>query len=477
MRVIGITGSIACGKSTVSGEMARNGYPVIDGDLLSRELTRAGSPVLNDIRNAFGDQFLLENGELNRAALGEKVFSDPQALRRLNDLMAQPLRNLILKRIEEARASGAKLCFLDLALLFEAKYDQLCDSTWCVWLSEDVQLERLMKRDGYNREQALSRMRSVLSPDEKATLASAVIDNTGAVEETLAQARALMEKERQRAENAPRRRRAAADVHAAAGAPEQEINSVRRSRSGSTDGQGDTLSLDRPEAARRKPTTRKAAWPMPKWLSISLISLTSLLVLSLTAQILMSAYLVRQADKHRAEQQAIDENYPLAYRETIEHFAGEYNLAPSLVAAIILNESSFRPTVESSVGARGLMQLMPDTAEWIAQKLRIDDYHFDKMKDPETNIRFGCWYLNYLSSLFGGDPLCVICAYHAGQGEVRSWLSNPLISSDGVTLMMGGLPEGQTRIYAGRVTRDYGIYEAKYFSSAAADRDRPSDGM
>ena len=80
------------------------------------------------------------------------------------------------------------------------------------------------------------------------------------------------------------------------------------------------------------------------------------------------------------------------------------------------------------------MQLMPDTAEWIAHKLKLDHYAFVQLYDPETNIRFGCWYLNYLSSLFHSDPFCVICAYHAGQGQVSSWLSNPVYSSDGVRL-------------------------------------------
>ena len=145
-------------------------------------------------------------------------------------------------------------------------------------------------------------------------------------------------------------------------------------------------------------------------------------------------------------------------------YSDEYNLSPSLVAAIIRNESSFRPMAESSVGARGLMQLMPDTAEWISGKLRVESFQFDQMYDPEMNIRFGCWYLNYLSSLFGGNPLSVVCAYHAGQGEVSSWLANPMYSSNGVTLNQASLPEGPTKTYAGRVTRDYGIYKEKYFT-------------
>ena len=115
------------------------------------------------------------------------------------------------------------------------------------------------------------------------------------------------------------------------------------------------------------------------------------------------------------------------------------------------------------------MQLMPDTSEWIAHKLRLDDYRFDQLYDPETNIRFGCWYLNYLSTLFSGNPLCVVCAYHAGQGEISSWLANPMYSTDGVTLNADSLPDGPTKQYAGRVIRDYGIYQAKYFNQNTAD--------
>ena len=189
-------------------------------------------------------------------------------------------------------------------------------------------------------------------------------------------------------------------------------------------------------------------------LILSIIALAAVLLVSFTAQLLMNSYLVRQKEKHIEEQQAIDRKYPIMYKDSILASASEFNVSPSLIAAVIMNESSFRPEVESGVGARGLMQLMPDTAEWIAHKLKIDHYSFESMKKPETNIRFGSWYLNYLGSLFNNDPLCVICAYHAG----------PLYSQDGRTLEYDRLPEGPTKLYAGRVIRDYGIYKAKYFT-------------
>ena len=193
----------------------------------------------------------------------------------------------------------------------------------------------------------------------------------------------------------------------------------------------------------------------------------------------MNAYLRTCSEQHAAEQAEIDRQYPLPaeYRELIERYAREYNLSPAFVSAVIRNESSFRPTVESGDGARGLMQLMPDTAEWIARKLQVSGYAFERMNDPESNIRFGCWYLNYLSRLFGGDVICVTCAYHAGQGTVTSWLSDSRYSPDGVHLSLELLPEGPTRLYAERVTRDYGIYQKKVYAPADGSDDGGSPAV
>ena len=450
MRLIGITGSIACGKSTVSRELLRRGYPVIDGDELSRELTGPDGRAVQAVRSVFGDRFISPDGSMNRRLMSRLVFSDSGAREQLDLLMAPYLRSLTEQRIQRARESGADLCFLDMPLLFEKDYDSLCDTVWCVWLPEDVQINRLMSRDGYTREETLSRIRSMLSSDEKARLSSAVIDNSGSVEDTLEQVDSLVQRELMRAKNAPRRRRT---DNAQAGQspepiPENESSSV----------------IDRPDSFRRKPSERKKSRKLPVWLSAVLISLSLLLALSFTAQMLMRAYLTRCRQTHLEEQQAIDYQYPLEYRQLIRKYAAEYNLSPALIAAVIRNESSFRPSAESSVGAKGLMQLMPDTADWIARKTGYDGFSAALLYEPEINIRFGCWYLNYLSTMFRGDPLCVVCAYHAGQGEISSWLANPLYSSNGVSLEYSKLPDGPTKTYAGRVTRDYGIYLAKYFA-------------
>ena len=455
MRLIGITGSIACGKSTVSRELFRRGYPVIDGDVLARELTAPGGAALAEIRSVFGDQYISADGSLNRRQLGQLVFSDPEARARLDRLMGPFLRNLTMERIDQARSSGASLCFLDMPLLYEKGYDRYCDAVWCVWLPEDIQLRRLMERDGFSQEDALKRMRSVMSSDRKADLASVVIDNSGSVEDTLRQVSEQLQVELRRSEASSARRRRV---------PVQESVPVQHPVKPAEPLYPEDMNVVyRPDASRRKPSERRVAFPFPRWLKTALIAFAAVLVVAFTAQLLMNAYLVNRQQKHIEEQEAIDNNYPLYYAEEIRKTAAEYHLSPALVAAVIRNESSFRPTIESPVGAMGLMQLMPATAEWIAGKLHVDNYSFNMMKDPAKNIRFGCWYLSYLSSLFNSDPYCVVCAYHAGQGEVTGWLSNPLYSSDHKTLIPNNLPEGPTKQYAGRVTRDYGIYQAKYY--------------
>ena len=149
------------------------------------------------------------------------------------------------------------------------------------------------------------------------------------------------------------------------------------------------------------PRVKAAKKKLPRWLTWATV-LSFLLVLALvTAYWLMQAYLVTDENKRAAAWQATLDNYHVTeqadgtlrvtWQEHIEKYAAQYNLQPAFVMAIIRNESSFRTKAESSVGARGLMQMMPDTAEWIAGKLDDHSYTFDSMWDAETNIRYGCW--------------------------------------------------------------------------------------
>lgn len=225
----------------------------------------------------------------------------------------------------------------------------------------------------------------------------------------------------------------------------------------------------------------------PEWMTWSIVGLCVMLLALLAAHYLMEAYLTTRtqewADAYQETlayyhvTESVDGSYAITYQDIMERYADEYNLQPAFVAAVIRNESSFRTDAESSVGARGLMQLMPDTASWIAGKLgESGAYSFDNLYDAETNIRYGCWYLNYLSRMFRGDALLVSAAYHAGQTTVTRWLSDSSISSDGVTIAVENLPDGPTKQYAGRVTTTYGIYQALLYPDDTAQDDESAVG-
>ena len=238
-----------------------------------------------------------------------------------------------------------------------------------------------------------------------------------------------------------------------------------------------------PAAVPEKPR-RVEKRKTPSWL-LTVLSLLLIGVMALVAfDFLMQAYLKTAADEKAAAYREILNNYHITekddgtlrvtWQDLIEKYAEQYNLDPAFVTAVIRNESSFRTEATSSVGARGLMQMMPDTAEWVAGKLR-DPYDFDRLYEAETSIRYGCWYLNYLSELFRGDTVLVCAAYHAGQGKVWSWFGRPEVSPDGVTVKLENIPIPETKDYVGRVTQAYGIYQTLLYPAAPAGN-VPADG-
>lgn len=220
-------------------------------------------------------------------------------------------------------------------------------------------------------------------------------------------------------------------------------------------------------AAAQSPYEVEEAEERPRikipWLGI-LTSVLALLSVFLwlnrldTGKRLEAVYQARAA----AEQQVADE-HPYLFRELIEVQAEQNNLHPAFVASIVLNESSFRPGVKSHADAMGLMQIRPDTGEYINRALDIPNYNHDMLYDPETNIRFGCYYLGELSERFGGDPVLVAAAYNAGPTNVQNWLNNSSYSSDRRTIPIENIPYGDTQTYARRVLRDYAAYKRLYY--------------
>lgn len=200
MIVIGLTGGIACGKSTISLTLADLGAVIVDGDVLSRELTAEGGAALPAIRAAFGDGVFHPDGTLNRRALGAVVFADDQARDTLDGIMQPKLREMILRRIEDARHRGVAACVLDMPLLYEKDLDSLCDRVWCAYVPRQTQLERLMLRDGFTREEAELRLRSQLPADKKAAKADVVIDTSGPIQYTKGSVISLYAKEVRRSD-------------------------------------------------------------------------------------------------------------------------------------------------------------------------------------------------------------------------------------------------------------------------------------
>ena len=184
MLVLGLTGGIACGKSTISLTLAELGAVIVDGDVLSRELTAENGPALPDIHRAFGDDVFLPDGTLNRRALGAVVFGDDNARDTLDNIMQPLLLTMILRAIEDARRAGAAVCVLDMPLLYEKNLDRLCDRVWCAYIPEDVQVERLMLRDGFTRAEAEARLHSQLPAAEKAARADVIIDTSSSIQYT-----------------------------------------------------------------------------------------------------------------------------------------------------------------------------------------------------------------------------------------------------------------------------------------------------
>lgn len=151
--------------------------------------------------------------------------------------------------------------------------------------------------------------------------------------------------------------------------------------------------------------------------------------------------------------------YPLVYREFIEKYSDEYDLDPYLVLAVIKVESSFRPDAVSPRDARGLMQITGKTGEWIAGKLQMTDYSKEKLFDPETNIRIGCWYLSALYREFGELEL-MLAAYNAGSGNVSQWLKSSKYSQNGNSL--DKIPFKETEQYLVKVKKSQAIYKKLY---------------
>ena len=192
-RIIGITGGIASGKSTVTEFLRRQGYQVIDADQVVHELQESGGRLYQALLSAFGPAILQEDGRLNRPKLGAMIFGNPELLAQSSQIQNQIIREELAGR-RDLLAEKEDIFFMDLPLLFELEYDNWFDQIWLVDVTEETQLSRLMTRNALSQEEAEKRIAAQLSLQEKRNRADVLIDNNGPLELTQEQLREALQK-------------------------------------------------------------------------------------------------------------------------------------------------------------------------------------------------------------------------------------------------------------------------------------------
>lgn len=190
---VGLTGGIACGKSTVAAFFSELGVPVVDADRIAREVVAVGTEGLSEVVRAFGREVLAADGSLDRKKLGERVFSDPAARAKLEAITHPRIAARSAERMAELAASGAPYVLYEAALLVENGIHRALPALVVVTAPEDVQLSRLMQRDGLDEVAARARIAAQLPLSEKVSVADYVIDNGGSLDATLRRTREVHE--------------------------------------------------------------------------------------------------------------------------------------------------------------------------------------------------------------------------------------------------------------------------------------------
>jgi dephospho-CoA kinase len=191
MIVIGLTGGIASGKSTISAALAARGATIVDADKVGHEAYTPGSEGWQAVVSAFGKRIVAENGEIDRKALGAIVFGDPAQRERLQAIIWPVMKRMMARTLDEFRSEGRKVVVVEAAVLLEAGWQDLVDQIWVVTVPVAVAEQRLIARNGLTPEQAQARIAAQLTNDERARHAQVVIDNSGPVDQTVGRVQAL----------------------------------------------------------------------------------------------------------------------------------------------------------------------------------------------------------------------------------------------------------------------------------------------
>jgi len=184
MLVIGLTGGIATGKSTVSKMFSEHGIPVIDTDLIARDILKVGTKAYDEVLEKFPVSIILTNNEISRKKLAEVIFRDKEKRDELNNIIHPKVREIVLHDLEGYKSDDKKIVIVDVPLLFESKFDEVVDKVIVVYTTKENQLMRLIDRDIITEEYALSKIDSQMSLDEKIERADFLIDNSKSIIET-----------------------------------------------------------------------------------------------------------------------------------------------------------------------------------------------------------------------------------------------------------------------------------------------------
>ncbi|QTN00044.1 dephospho-CoA kinase [Sediminibacillus dalangtanensis] len=192
--VIGLTGGIASGKSTIAGIFAEWNIPIVDADIISRQVVEKGEAAYEQIVDLFGEDVLLSDGNLDRGKLGSIIFKDKEKREQLNNIVHPAVRKKMLEQRDAYADKGEAAVVLDIPLLYESGLTHFVDKVLVVYVDEPTQRQRLMDRNGFSEEEAIDRMNSQLPLEKKAKMADEIIDNNGSVESSRQQLLTILKK-------------------------------------------------------------------------------------------------------------------------------------------------------------------------------------------------------------------------------------------------------------------------------------------
>ena len=514
-----ITGQIASGKSSISELIKKRNknYLVLDADDQIKELYKRGAELYKVLVNEFGDSILNEKGNISKAKLRRTVFLNDENREKLNELT----HPVILKNmVSLAKESEADVVFLQIPLLNESinilKKLVNIDEIWNITASDEVRFNRLMSRKGMTEEIA-HRIMEIQSDFESDDFDILSIENNGDYEELnnklnllfdnscikeekkigffgrfkknkKEEIEELNEESEDTFEEESNVRKVSEDEiiteekveeNTEESLVENENNSERLLQTIFTNEQKteniDLKEIEEKDLEKTKLTdlsplredkiekiendiknsveetldeeinedNGKKKKKMKIWKKI-LLSIVSFLII-INALFLGAIYYGGV-------------NYPVNYLEEIQKYSNEYGVDPKVVLAIMRVESNFKTDATSKVNAKGLMQVLPDTAKHVAKLLNIDANSID-LNDAETNIKIGTYYIKYLMQNFSNMDT-VYAAYNGGIGNVNTWLKDSKYSSDGVSLY--NIPSSETKHYVNKVNKALKAYEILY---------------